>query len=118
MPAIIDHRQEHGIDVLTPRHDCLDAATAPEFRQRLREFIDGGAVTIVMNLEQVSFMDSSGLGTLITGLKGVEGKGRFVVCGVNDQIAQLLEITHVNRVLEVFPDEAAAVEALRRGNGG
>ena len=66
---------------------------------------------IALNLEQVGFLSSAGLGALVTLHKACASKGgRLVVYGVQDPILQLLKLTHLDKLLVIVPTRDAAVE--------
>jgi anti-sigma B factor antagonist len=91
----------------------IDLYTAPQFKRALSETIDDGHKNIVVNLKQVSYMDSSGFGTLLGATKRVRPEGGSVnLVGCNDAIHRMLRITRLNTVFGIFDDEDAAVRAL------
>lgn len=89
----------------------IDMATAPRFRQRLLGVIGGGAQNVVIDISGVDFIDSTGLGVLMGGAKRVRSAGgdiRLVTAG--SRLADLIELTRLDRVLEVFDSVSAATE--------
>ena len=89
----------------------IDMATAPRFRQRLLGVITGGAQNVVIDLSGVDFIDSTGLGVLMGAAKRVRiggGDIRLVVMG--SRLADLIELTRLDRVLDVFGSISAATE--------
>ncbi|AFZ02167.1 STAS domain-containing protein [Calothrix sp. PCC 6303] len=57
----------------------------------------------IIDLTQVDFMDSSGLVSLVTGLKSARQSGcRLVLCGVQPPVRLVLELTHLDSVFEIF----------------
>jgi anti-sigma B factor antagonist len=91
----------------------IDLYTAPMFKQALTETIDGGAKTILVNMANVSYMDSSGFGTLLGVTKRVRPDGGSVnLIGCNEAICRMLKITRLNTIFGLFDDEDAAVKAV------
>ncbi len=89
----------------------IDMATAPRFRQRLLAAISAGAQDVVIDLSGVDFIDSTGLGVLMGAAKRVrsaEGDIRLVMVG--SRLADLIELTRLDRVLDVFDSVSAATE--------
>ncbi|MCY3910482.1 MAG: STAS domain-containing protein [bacterium] len=89
----------------------IDMATAPRFRQRLLGVITGGAQNVVIDLSGVDFIDSTGLGVLMGAAKRVRSAGgdiRLVMVG--SRLAELIELTRLDRVLDVFDSISAATE--------
>jgi anti-sigma B factor antagonist len=80
---------------------------------RLQKTIDGGYSKLVVNLANVPFVDSAGLGTLVhaSGLAKERG-GMLRLCCVNDRIASLLRMTLTDGLLPVDPDANDSLAAL------
>jgi anti-sigma B factor antagonist len=88
----------------------LDLATAPELRKRLVAAIDSGATRIVVDLRQVTFMDSIGLAAVLHARSRLRPAGRLALIVTPGSYAQLvLEITGMPRALAIFPDRDAAI---------
>ena len=89
----------------------LDMDTGPELDGVLQEVADAGATQVVLDFADVSFMDSSGLGVLMTWFKQVESRGgRLCVAAVQEPVAYVLRVSAVDQVLAVY-DTVAAAEA-------
>jgi len=91
----------------------IDVYTAPQLRQRLVELVDEGRPQIVVDMEQVEFLDSTGLGVLVGGLKRVrarEGSLRLV-CS-QERILKIFRITGLEKVFGIHPTVDAAVAAV------
>ena len=99
-----------GPAVLQARGE-IDVASAPEFHDALSGLIDQGPAILVVDLSEVSFIDSTGLGVLVSAEKQTRADGhelRLVV--THPQITRLLELTGLN---EVFTVVSSAAEAAR-----
>jgi anti-sigma B factor antagonist len=60
----------------------------------------------LIDLKDIQFMDSSGLGTLVSAMKVVRGAGRkLFLCSVNGQIKMLFELTKMDKIFEKFADQ-------------
>lgn len=80
----------------------VDLATAPTLRQRVVQAIDDGARQVVVDLSEVGFMDSTGLGVLIGGLKRLRQlDGNLIVVNPSDPVRKILEVTGLLDVLGV-----------------
>lgn len=89
----------------------LDMDTAPLLDEILQRVADGGAVQVVLDFADVSFMDSSGLGVLMVWFKELRGRGgRLCVAGTRELVAYVLRVSAVDQVLDVY-DTVAAAEA-------
>lgn len=90
----------------------LDSTRTQELRDRIDQAMEQGSKTLLVDLKEVTFMDSSGLGALVTALKTVRSSGgKLCVCSVNEQVKILFELTSMDRVFEIFPDQG---EFLRK----
>ena len=68
----------------------------------------------ILDLEQMTYMDSAGLGLLVNGFVSAQRRGReFLVTGVNERVGALLSLTHVDKVLAMYPSVDDAEEYLR-----
>jgi anti-sigma B factor antagonist len=92
----------------------LDVRTSPELRAMLIELIGAGSRRFVIDLDPVEYLDSTGLGALVGGMRRIaaEGGDLKILCST-PRTLRILEITGVSRILEVVPSESEAVEALR-----
>ncbi len=101
MQLRIDDTQEGPRTILAVSGE-VDLATAPNLRQRVVQAIDDGARQVVVDLSDVGFMDSTGLGVLIGGLKRLRQRdGNLVVVSPSEPVAKILEVTGLMDVLGV-----------------
>jgi anti-sigma B factor antagonist len=83
------------------------------FREMLRELVAKGQKKILMNLADVSYIDSSGIGELVSGFTTVTNQGgQLKLLNLNKRVKDLLQITKLYTVFEVFEDEATAVRSF------
>jgi anti-anti-sigma factor len=88
----------------------MNAMTAPAMKSRIKELIDQGRTEIVCDLREVSFVDSSGLSALVSGLKATRERGGFLkVAGANEQVARIFKLTMLDRVFEMYASADAAL---------
>ena len=88
----------------------IDLYTAPEFKERLVELIEGGKTKIVVDLSEATFIDSTTLGVLVGGVKRLRPAGGSLALVCSDQnITKIFEITGLDRV---FPIHGTRDEAL------
>ena len=90
----------------------IDVYTAPKLREALIELVQGGTYDIVVDMEQVEFLDSTGLGVLVGGLKRVRSHdGSMTLVCTQERLLKIFRITGLTRVFEIHPDVDAAVGA-------
>lgn len=95
-----------NVKIVSPS-GILDGTQAGAFRQQISDCVDKGSTVVLIDLKDVTFMDSSGLGALVLALKTVRAAGgKLYICSVNEQIKMLFELTSMDRVFEIFKDEA------------
>jgi len=84
-------------------------------RQRFNELLDQGRLQFVLNLAGLNYMDSSGLGQLVSIWTSVRNRGgHIVLLRPNERILRLLDITKLNTVFEIFQDEKQALKAVQQ----
>jgi len=89
----------------------IDVYTAPSLKKELVALIEGGCSNVIVDLEGVAFIDSSGLGVLVSALRRArerEGSVR-IVCS-RDSVLKIFRITGLDKVFPIFPNIAEARE--------
>ena len=92
----------------------LDHHTAEQLRQQMEEKIFKGTVqNILLSLEHLHFMDSSGLGVILGRYKQVTGRGgEMVVCSINPLIYRLFELSGLFKIIKIKANEGEALQVL------
>ncbi|MCE5199181.1 MAG: STAS domain-containing protein [Armatimonadota bacterium] len=91
----------------------VDAYTSARFREVMLELIEEGGQNLVINMSKVEYIDSSGLGALVGGLKRVsERKGRIVIVCDQPQVSKVFEITGLEKVFPIYGNEADALNLI------
>lgn len=92
----------------------LDVATAAPLRNRLQELLEEGQSTIVVDLLDVTFLDSTAIGVLVGALKACRAVGGDLLLAVTEpRIAKVLEITGLDEVFSIHPSVHGAATSLR-----
>ena len=103
---------DRTVQVLAPV-GILDGTQAETIRTQAESALVSGAKTLLMDLKETTFVDSSGLGTLVAVLKKVRSSDcEMVVCSINPQVRMLFELTSMDRVFQIFEDRAAFEASL------
>jgi anti-sigma B factor antagonist len=90
----------------------VDARLAGEFRRHLLDLIESGHPLIALDLSEVDFIDSSGLGAIVSALKQLKGRGDLVIVGARPEVLNLFRLTRMDKVFRMFPRADDAVAAL------
>ena len=111
---LLEVRRERGVAVVAPTVGRLDASVAPAFRQAVLKLVEGGETRLVLDLARLEFLDSSGLGAMVSILKALGSKGSLAVTGVHGAVQSLFQLTRMDKV---FVIAASADEAVARMGG-
>lgn len=103
------HETKGKVVIVKPLERRMDALVATDFKKQMESFMNEGQTLFVLDLDQVEFVDSSGLGAVITCLKLLGGRGDLVIAGVNEGIMSLFKLTRMDRVFQIFPTSDAAL---------
>jgi len=106
------HTTDDGrqVIVITPT-GRLDITTAWQFRLNLQDCISRVSPHIVINLSQVNFIDSSGLTSLVAGMRDADKvQGSFRICSVHPEAKLVFEVTMMDSVFEIYDTEEAALQ--------
>lgn len=88
----------------------LDVATAPTLRERLIALVGEGSHKLILDLEGVDFLDSTGLGTIISALKRVRTHGGDMrLVSTQPRIKRLFDITGLDKAVPLLPSIDAAI---------
>ncbi|MDM8539816.1 STAS domain-containing protein [Desulfococcaceae bacterium HSG7] len=92
----------------------LDTSVIPAFKEQINNLIDEGNHFIVLNLSKVGFMDSSGLGSVVSIRKKIraEGDGDLTICELKNNVKDLFNLTRMDRKIKIYTSEDEAVKAL------
>ena len=94
----------------------VDVYTAPMLRQAIVEQVEKGTKDLLINLNRVEYLDSTGLGILIGGVKRLKEQGGSLrLVGPSARITRIFDITGLNKIFDVYADEQAALAAGAAG---
>jgi len=89
----------------------LTATGAPRLRQSVDEAVAAGLPRIVIDMSRLEFIDSSGIGALIGGLKTARlADGDLRIAAVPEAVRRVLKLTNLDRVLNAYPDAKSAFD--------
>lgn len=112
MSVKLNIRQVGDVTVIDAAGRITLGDGASTLRDEIRDLAAKGDKKILMNLSEVSYIDSSGIGELVSGFTTVTNHGgQLKLLGLSKRVKDLLQITKLYTVFEVFDDEAAAVRS-------
>ena len=110
----IGTRETKGVTILDIQGKfCIDEGTT-EVRDRIRELLEGGNNKILVNLERVKYVDSTGIGTLVASFTSVaRDGGQLKLAKLGHRLQRLLSTTKLLTVFDAYGDEAEAISSFQ-----
>lgn len=107
-------REQSGVTVLAPKGKIMGGPDSTELHEKLRDLIKGNAKKVTIDLSDVDWMNSTGLGILISGLTTMRNAGgELKLARVTDKIQSLLVITKLVTVFETHDSVEEAVASFK-----
>jgi anti-sigma B factor antagonist len=93
----------------------MNAVTTPALKTKLKALAAKGRTHVIVDMAGISFIDSSGLAALVSGLKAVRiAGGSLKLAAVTDQPREVFKLTMLERVFEFYPSAQAALDTEKR----
>src|ERR1700738_2515505 len=109
----LDHHTKDGIEIVDVEGE-IDVYTAPRLRELLIELVNGGHHQLIVNMEKVEFLDSTGLGVLVGGLKRVRAHdGSLDLVCTQERILKIFRITGLTKVFGIHDTVDEAITARK-----
>ena len=90
----------------------FDASAIGGFKDTIKGLLQEGASHYVIDLHEVDYIDSGGLGSLVSALRQTRSvEGDIKISGLSEKVRSVFEITRLHRIFEIFDDEAVAVRS-------
>jgi anti-sigma B factor antagonist len=109
---ITETNQTRGVTVVKLLESRLGAEQAAQFKSAIGALIAEGYTELVLDLSNLQFMDSSGLGAMVSVLKMLSHRGNVMVAGVSENLFSLFRMTGMDRVFPVYRSADEAVESI------
>ncbi|MCX7883250.1 MAG: STAS domain-containing protein [Brevinematales bacterium] len=108
------NRRETGDVVIFDIKGEIDLYNAPEIKEKIKDEINKGKVNIIINLDKVSYIDSSGIGVLISSLSNLKKVGGAMkLINVYASVRKVFELTKLTSFFEIYDSEADALAAFK-----
>lgn len=104
-------RSEGTLQVVTVNASRIDAAVAIQFKDSMRAETEGGAGRVILDLRQVDFIDSSGLGAIVAAMKQLGAGRKLDLAGLTPTVESVFRLTRMDTVFSLFPTLDAALMA-------
>ncbi|MFC1504162.1 STAS domain-containing protein [Spirochaetota bacterium] len=102
-------RDREGIIIFDIKGE-IDLYNAPEIKESIKQQIDQGHKKVIINLENVSYIDSSGIGALISSLSNLKKiGGGLKIINVYDSVRKVFELTKLTSFFQIFNSEDEAI---------
>jgi anti-sigma B factor antagonist len=110
----IQVREDGKVQILACR-GRMDAQVSGFLKGRIQELLDKGATELVLDLDGLEFLDSSGLGAIVSCLRRIkEKKGEIKLAGLRPEVRSIFDITRVSRLFHICESVADAVRAFQK----
>jgi len=107
----LDTRHENGHTIIEVGGE-IDVYTAPKLRDRISELVADGNYNLVIDMENVDFLDSTGLGVLVGGLKKLRAHdGSMQLICTQERLLKIFRITQLAKVFAIYDSQADALAA-------
>ncbi|MBF0288670.1 MAG: STAS domain-containing protein [SAR324 cluster bacterium] len=109
----LQHRIDNQIYILAIDGD-LSAKFIGEIEQHLSPLLQDENINgIVINFQKIAFVDSSGIGLVLSVYKALLGRGaRLAICNLNEENVELFEMTRLNDILPIYTTEPEALDSF------
>lgn len=106
----IDKKKINDVVVLK-FYGNIDTESVPQVKEKVREVVETETAKIVFNFAGVDFIDSSGLGCLVTCLRmAVKKRGDIKITTLQEHIRSIIEVTRLDRLFEIYDDDTIAAQ--------
>ena len=103
--------EKNDIVVLYVKEERLDAHNSGDLKLEMNRLFGEGKKNVLVDLDDVRFIDSSGLGALVSGFKNaISNQGNLKLSSLQPQVKSMFELTRLHRVFEIFPSSSDALD--------
>ncbi len=114
MPLKISSREAEGVTILDLDGKIILGEECNQFRERIKQLLAANKKKILLNLGSVSFIDSAGVGTLVSAYTSSKAQdGQLKLVNLTKKFQETLQVTRLLTVFETFSDEPAALASFR-----
>jgi len=101
-----------GNVIVFVKEERFDAHNSADLKSEMNTLFEAGSVNLIIDLKEVCFIDSSGLGVLVSGFKNASARqGSIKLSGLQAQVKSMFELTRLHRVFDIFATADDALES-------
>jgi anti-sigma B factor antagonist len=101
----------NDIVIVYVKEERLDAHNSSDLKSVVQKLYEDGQKNVLIDLKEVRFIDSSGLGALVSGFKNaISHSGNLKLATLQSQVKSMFELTRLHRVFEIFPSTQEALD--------
>jgi len=105
--------EQDDIVNITIEEERMDAHNSGDLKEQMLQLFDDGKCNLIIDLGKVRFIDSSGLGALVSGFKNASAReGSLKLCCLQPQVQSMFELTRLHRVFEIFSNNEEALKSF------
>ena len=109
----IARRAHDGVEILVPSGRVTLGQTVKDMRLALEQVAAESHRWVILDMSNVAYLDSAGLGTIVTGLNLFRKLGGdLALFGVQPRVSQLLDLTNISTILKIYPTEQEALHSI------
>jgi len=100
-----------SVQIVTVNAERIDAAIAIQFKEDMRSETENGASRVILDLSEVKFIDSSGLGAIVAAMKQLGSSRKLDLAGLSPMVDKVFRLTRMDTVFDLYAslNEATAV---------
>lgn len=102
------------ITVVKPYDPQMDAPSVVGFKATMHDIAESGATHIILDMSRIEFMDSSGLGALISVLKHLSPDKKFEISGLTAPVRKVFDLTRMDHVFKIYKTTDDAIARYQR----
>lgn len=106
--------KEDDFTIVTPTVKDLDSHVAADFKAAFGEVLQENKKFILLDLEEVTFMDSSGLAAVVFCFQMTDIKNKLAICGVGERVMKLFELTQMHSVVQIYKTKEEAIQGMTK----
>lgn len=110
MEFIVDKYEKYSI--VSIGKEKIDSTVAPEIKSEFMNLAQDGVKSVIVNMSEVKYVDSSGLSALLVGNRAFSEIGAFVIYNVSDHVMKLINISQLDKVMNIVASQEEAADVV------